>query len=174
MRLAAFALAVVFLTLGPHAHAAPPAIAVDEINYLLGFIGGSGCKFYRNGSWYDSHRAQSHLRDKYNYLAARDRIKTAEDFIEEAATRSSMSGIEYQIQCEAGPAVPSNRWLRTALIDYRSSLRQRATLKSPLAALRARTALGILIARSLTGRQMIKELSGKSRNCLRAAAVSPG
>lgn len=116
-------LALAFLTHGPQARAAPPAVAADEINYLLGFIERSGCRFYRNGSWYDSHRAQSHLRDKYSYLAARDRIKTAEDFIEEAATRSSMSGIEYQIQCETAPAVPSNRWLRTALIDYRSSLR---------------------------------------------------
>ena len=113
------------------AQAAPPAIAVNEVNYLLGFIERSGCKFYRNGSWYDSHRAQSHLRGKYNYLVAHDHIKIAEDFIEQAASRSSMSGIEYQIQCEEGPAVPSNRWLHTALIDYRSSLRQQAILKTP-------------------------------------------
>jgi len=128
MRCAAFALTVVLLTHGPQVHAAPPAIAVAEINYLLDFIERSGCKFYRNGSWYDSHRARSHLRDKYNYLSARDRIKTAEDFIDEAATRSSMSGTEYQIQCEAGPAVPSSRWLRTALVEYRrAKLKPRVT-----------------------------------------------
>lgn len=121
-RLFVFALAVIVMSHGLPAHAAPPAFAVDEINYLLGFMERSGCRFYRNGSWYDAHRAQSHLRDKYNYLAARDRIKTADDFIEQAATRSSMSGTEYQIQCEAGPAVPSNRWLRTALLEYRSSV----------------------------------------------------
>lgn len=110
-----------FMGQWPPAQAAPPAIAVNEINYLLGFIERSGCKFYRNGSWYDSHRAQSHLRDKYNYLAAHDHIKTTDDFIEQAATRSSMSGEQYQIQCDAGPAVPSNLWLRTALGDYRKS-----------------------------------------------------
>lgn len=126
-RFIVFALAVIFLSHWPPAHAAPPAIAVDEINYLLGFIDRSGCKFYRNGSWYDSHRAQSHLRDKYNYLAARNRIKSAEDFVEQAATRSSMSGEEYQIQCDAGTAQASNRWLRTALLGYRSSPPQRAT-----------------------------------------------
>jgi hypothetical protein len=120
MRFCVFALAVIFLSHSPCARAAPPAIAADEVNYLLGFIDRSGCKFYRNGSWYDAHRAQSHLRGKYNYLAARDRIKSAEDFVEQAATRSSVSGQEYQIQCEAGPAIPSNRWLRTALLDYRS------------------------------------------------------
>jgi hypothetical protein len=130
-RLAALTLAIIVLGHWRPAQAAPPAIAVDEINYLLGFIGSSGCKFYRNGSWYDSHRAQSHLRDKYNYLAARDRLKTADDFIEQAATRSSMSGEEYQIQCEAGPAVPSNRWLRTALSGYRLSVGQHALPNSP-------------------------------------------
>jgi hypothetical protein len=125
MRFFVFALAVIVLSHSPCAHAAPPAIATDEINYLLGFIDRSGCKFYRNGSWYDAHRAQSHLRDKYNYLAARDRIKSSEDFVEQAATRSSMSGEEYQIQCGAGPAIPSNLWLRTALLDYRSQASRR-------------------------------------------------
>ncbi len=103
------------------AHAAPPAVAVAEINYLLDFVDRSGCKFYRNGSWYDSHRAQSHLRGKYDYLVARGRINSAEDFIDQAATESSMSGEAYQIQCEAGPAVPSNQWLRTALSSYRAA-----------------------------------------------------
>jgi len=118
-----FAFALVLIVLCPWpTQAAPPASAVDEINYLLGFIDRSGCRFYRNGTWYDSHRAQSHLRDKYNYLAARDRIKTADDFIDQAATRSSMSGQEYQIECEAGPALPSSQWLRTVLLGYRSSL----------------------------------------------------
>ena len=131
--LATLVLGLVFLGFWPPAQAAPSATAVDEINYLLGFIDRSGCKFYRNGSWYDSHRAQTHLRDKYNYLAARNRIKTADDFIEQGATRSSMSGEEYQIQCEAGPVVPSNRWLHTALIDYRSSSGQHARANSPTA-----------------------------------------
>jgi hypothetical protein len=130
-QLAVFALAIIILGYWRPAPAAPPAIAVVEINYLLGFIERSGCKFYRNGSWYDSHQAQSHLRDKYNYLTARERIKTADDFIERAATRSSMSGEEYQIQCEAGPAVPSNRWLRTALSGYRLTVGQHATPNSP-------------------------------------------
>jgi hypothetical protein len=130
-RLAALVLGLVFCGVWPAAHAAPPAIAVTEINYLLDFIDRSGCKFYRNGSWYDSHRAQSHLRDKYNFLAAGNRIKTADDFIEQAATRSSMSGQDYQIQCEAGTAVPSGLWLRTALTGYRTSLGRHATAHSP-------------------------------------------
>jgi hypothetical protein len=118
--LSAIVLGLTFFHCGPAASAAPPRTAA-EVNYLLDFVDRSGCKFYRNGSWYDSHRAQSHLRDKYNYLAARDRIRSTEDFIEQAATKSSVSGENYQIQCDAGPAVPSNLWLRTALTAYRAS-----------------------------------------------------
>ena len=102
------------------ASAAPPAIAQTEINYLLGFVESSGCEFYRNGSWYDSKRAQAHLRDKYQMLAASDQINTAEDFIEKAATKSSLSGRPYQIRCGGGEAVTSNQWLRDVLTRYRA------------------------------------------------------
>ena len=132
-RLSALALGLVFLGHWPAAQAAPPAIAAAEINYLLGFVDRSGCEFYRNGTWYDSHRARSHLRDKYDYLVARDRIKSAEDFIDQAATRSSVSGEAYQIRCEAGPTVPSNVWLRTALSSYRASRAQHAGPRSAVA-----------------------------------------
>ena len=74
------------LMLLPAVRAVPPAIAQTEINYLLGFIERSDCAFYRNGSWYDSKKAQAHLRSKYDILALRDHIDTAEDFIEKAAT----------------------------------------------------------------------------------------
>jgi hypothetical protein len=110
-------LGLAFLTV---ASAAPPAIAQTEINYLLGFIESSGCEFYRNGSWYDSKRAQAHLRDKYQILAAADQISTAEDFIEKAATKSSLSSLPYQVRCGGGEAVTSNRWLRDVLTRYRT------------------------------------------------------
>ena len=102
------------------ASAAPPAIAQTEINYLLGFVESSGCEFYRNGSWYDSKRARGHLRDKYEVLAAAGQINTAEDFIEKAATKSSLSGRLYQVRCGGGEAVTSNQWLRHVLTRYRA------------------------------------------------------
>jgi hypothetical protein len=101
------------------ARAAPPTIAQTEINYLLGFVENSGCKFFRNGSWYDSKRAQTHLRYKYEMLAATDQINTAEDFIDKAATRSSLSGQPYQVRCSGDAAVTSNQWLRDVLARYR-------------------------------------------------------
>jgi hypothetical protein len=121
-------LGLLLLACWPAAHAAAPPIAQAEINYLLGFIDRSGCKFYRNGSWYNSHEAQAHLRDKYDYLTARNLIHTAEDFIELAGTKSSMSGKAYAIQCQAGPTVTTNQWLHEALTGYRSSRGQSAPL----------------------------------------------
>jgi hypothetical protein len=100
--------------------AAPPAIAQTEINYLLWFIDRSDCEFYRNGGWYDSKQAQTHLRRKYELLAARDQINTTEDFIEKVATKSSLSGRAYQVRCRSSDAVPSNQWLRDVLARYRA------------------------------------------------------
>jgi hypothetical protein len=117
---------VLALTFWRPADAEPPAIvqtqiAKTEINYLLGFVERSGCQFYRNGSWYDSKQAQAHLRDKYDYLAAKGLINSAEDFIERAATKSSLSSKAYAIKCGTGPVVTTNQWLREALAGYRSS-----------------------------------------------------
>jgi hypothetical protein len=111
---------ILALTLVHPANAAPPTMVQTEVNHLLGFVGGSGCEFYRNGIGYDSTRAQAHLRMKYQWLAARDQVKTAEDFIEKAATRSSLSGKAYTVRCGNGKAIMSNLWLRDELIRYRT------------------------------------------------------
>ena len=111
---------ILVFTLVPVTRAAPPAMAQAEINHLLGFVGSSGCEFYRNGSWYDSKRAQAHLRSKYQWLAARNQINTAEEFIERAVTKSSLSGRPYEVRCGGGETVTSNRWLRDELTRYRT------------------------------------------------------
>jgi hypothetical protein len=120
VRLPSAALAVILSTfLLPVARAAAPAAAQVEIEYLLQYVGMSGCEFYRNGSWYDGARAQAHLRGKYDYLAARNRIASAEDFIDKAATKSSFSGQAYKIRCVGQAEVESNPWLREVLARYR-------------------------------------------------------
>jgi len=111
---------VLGLALAPDVRAAAPAIAQTEINYLLGFIENSSCEFFRNGSWYDAKKAAAHLRDKYQILATGDRIQTAEDFIEQAATKSSLSGQPYQVRCSGDKAVTTNQWLRDLLARYRT------------------------------------------------------
>ncbi len=113
--------ALLALCILPAALAAPPRYAQVEINYLLALIGASGCDFYRNGVWYDSKRAAAHLRSKYDLLADEDQIKTAEDFIEKAATGSSVSGTRYQIKCAGAAALTTREWLLDALARYRKS-----------------------------------------------------
>jgi hypothetical protein len=125
-RLSAVLCLVLGLALAPVARAAPTAIAQTEINYLIGFVENSACEFFRNGSWYDAKKAAAHLRDKYEILATGGRIQTAEDFIEEAATRSSLSGQPYQVRCGGDKAVTTNHWLRDILARYRAHAALRA------------------------------------------------
>lgn len=108
------------LLLVPVARAEPPTSVQLEVSFLLGYIEGSGCTFYRNGSWHDSKAAQEHIRDKYKYLAARNLINTTEEFIEKAATESSFSGKAYEVRCNGGAPVPSKQWLRDELARLRT------------------------------------------------------
>lgn len=102
------------------ARAEPPTSVKIEVNFLLGYVDGSGCEFYRNGTWHDSKAAQAHLRDKYKYLVARDLINTTDDFIERAATKSSFSGLPYEVRCNRGATVSSKQWLRDELARFRA------------------------------------------------------
>jgi len=117
---AVLATIVGLLVLSPLA-AQPVRTAQTEINYLLDFVEISGCEFYRNGSWYDSVQAQAHLRKKYDYLSARGRIVTAEDFIEKAASESSLSGLPYEIRCGGEcTTIATSEWLLAVLARYRA------------------------------------------------------
>ena len=101
-------------------HAAEPASAKLEIEYLLQHIEQSGCEFYRNGTWYDARKGRAHLLTKYDYLSFRGLIVTTEDFITKAATESSFSGQIYQVRCDGHGPTPSGQWLLEALTQYRS------------------------------------------------------
>ena len=103
------------------AAADPSPDARREINYLLGYIEKSGCAFNRNGSWHDAKAARDHIRVKYDYIVARDGINTTEDFIEKAATKSSMwFGQPYTVKCDSGAPVPSSQWLTAELTHFRT------------------------------------------------------
>jgi hypothetical protein len=100
--------------------ATPATPAQDEVNYLLTTMGKSDCQFYRNGSWYDARAAEAHLRAKYARLVAGNHTATADDFIEQAATRSSLSGLEYGVRCGQSPMISSSSWLHELLTRYRA------------------------------------------------------
>ena len=111
--------------------ASPPVTVQVEVEYLLGKVASSDCRFYRNGTWYEAPRAVEHLRYKYEALVARDLVKTTEDFIELGATRSSLSGRAYQIKCADHAAVPSNQWLREELARERQGRDHGAVIIRP-------------------------------------------
>lgn len=73
-------------------------------------------RFIRNGQAYDATRAADHLRLKLRF--AGDRVKTAEDFIDYCATRSSMSGRRYSIRFADGRTVDAATFLRERLAAY--------------------------------------------------------
>jgi hypothetical protein len=118
-RLRAILSLVASLSFLPPAHAQPLEIARTEIDSLLQYIEVSGCEFYRNGDWHDSATARAHLASKYDYLASRNRIASAEDFIDKAASRSSLSGEDYEVRCGACTTITTSEWLRAILARYR-------------------------------------------------------
>lgn len=108
------------LFLAAIARAEPTTSVQIEVSFLLGYIEGSDCQFYRNGAWHNSKEAQVHLRDKYKWLVTRNQINTAEDFIDKAATQSSFSGLPYAVTCNGGTTVTSKQWLRDELARLRT------------------------------------------------------
>ncbi len=109
------------LLLAPLAQAAtlPPAARV-EIDSLLSRLAASGCQFRRNGIWYTAAEAQVHLRRKLDYLVDKAAVASTEQFIERAASRSSVSGQVYQVRCGGNPPAPSGAWLYAELRALRS------------------------------------------------------
>jgi hypothetical protein len=88
----------------------------EEIAHLLQYIEQSECLFTRNGKEHGSVDAREHIAKKYYYV--RKRVKAAEDFIERAATKSSMTGQAYLVRCE-GTVFPTAEWLKGELERFR-------------------------------------------------------
>ena len=104
------------------AHADPSPSVLQEVKYLLGFIEQSGCEFNRNGSWSDAKAAVGHVKMKFDYLLERNKIASATDFIEKAASESSLTGTPYQVKCGKAAAILSRAWLTEELRKYQSRL----------------------------------------------------
>jgi hypothetical protein len=113
--------ALAIMSLASAVRALAPSIAQVEISQLLAAVGTSGCEFNRNGSWYDATIAESHLRDKYQLLLTRGDITTAETFIDNVATRSSLTGIPYKLRCLGGAEFQLSLWLRDELLRIRAT-----------------------------------------------------
>ena len=90
----------------------------EEIASLLLFVEQSGCTFIRNGNHYDAFKAREHLEKKYNYY--KERITTAEDFIQYSATKSMMTGEPYRVICN-GVSLNTSDWLLVELDKLRTA-----------------------------------------------------
>lgn len=97
--------------------------AADEIDHLLTHLQASGCQFNRNGEWHDAADAAEHLQKKLGYALDKGAITSTEEFIDQAASKSSMSGKDYQVQCAQAAPQPSGHWLREELEHYRTRQR---------------------------------------------------
>jgi hypothetical protein len=93
----------------------------QEIEHLIQFVATSGCDFERNDGVHDPQGAADHLRLKLSNGGRY--VKTAENFIDRLASKSSWTGREYHAICE-GERIKSSDWLYGALADYRQSTPQ--------------------------------------------------
>ena len=88
----------------------------EKIKYLLDEIENSGAVFIRNNGMYPSSEARRHLELKMKNAGGR--IKTAREFIEHVASKSSFSGEAYFIRMKNGREYKVADWLREKLADY--------------------------------------------------------
>lgn len=90
---------------------APGAAATtdEEIRHLLDAVERSQCTFIRNEREYPAVEARAHIEMKYNHV--RRRVASAEDFIELAASKSSITGRPYFVDCRNEPRQKARDWL---------------------------------------------------------------
>ncbi len=119
MRLLAAALLVASLVATAGAAPGAPTDERARIDALVAAVQASDVTFVRNGRNHTAAEAADHLRTKWR--AAGSRIKTAEDFIEGAGSRSSTTGRAYEVILKDGARREAGPWLRDLLaaIDAR-------------------------------------------------------
>jgi len=111
---------IAFLLSASLALAMPPKA---EIEALLGYLKNlDGAVFIRNGSEHTASEAAAHLRLKWEKQAGK--IKTAEDFIAQCGSKSSISGERYQIRLKDGQL----RYADELLTEHLRQIRKMKTL----------------------------------------------
>jgi len=109
----------VLLAAAMPALAAPGTTAQREIEGLMQVLEQSGCRFQRNGRWHGAAEARAHLQRKYDYLRKRELAGSAEQFIDNAASRSSLSGKPYRVACLGRSEQDAAPWFRQQLAGLR-------------------------------------------------------
>ena len=108
MRRRAVLLAALLASAG--ALAAPSAAEQARIQRLIAYVEAqSTIRFVRNGSAYSSKDAATFLRKKFEKMG--EHVTTAQQFIEQIASKSSTTGEVYQIRFQDGRQIPAARFL---------------------------------------------------------------
>ena len=90
-----------------------------EIQHLFDYLKNSDCEFNRNGKWYNVEEAAKHINQKYQYLIKKGLINSTEQFIDRAASESSMSGKSYVVKCGESEPIKSSVWFKRELMSFR-------------------------------------------------------
>lgn len=86
----------------------------QKIEKLIAAVASAeGLVFIRNGVEHSAEEAAEHLRTKWQ--AAGEEIETAQQFIDELGSKSSLSGEPYRIRLPDGTEMPAGKWLRDKL-----------------------------------------------------------
>lgn len=97
--------------------AVPATVALSEAEKIERLIRTvetmNGTKFIRNGSEHSAADAGEHMRRKLK--GAGDKVKTAEQFIDQVASKSEMSGQPYQIKLADGKVITAGEFLHARL-----------------------------------------------------------
>ena len=88
------------------------AIKRDPIAELLMVVKNAGVKFERDGKTFDGKTAAIHIRKKLDLLAADPGV---DQFIDEVATKSGMTGQAYLVHLDDGSTKTMREWLREQL-----------------------------------------------------------
>jgi hypothetical protein len=102
-----------------------PAIVVSaadmdtEIQQLMRRVESSTCSFVRNGTAHTPADAREHMERKYEFV--KSYVHTTEDFIEKAASKSSMTGDPYYVDCPDQKRVTTEAWLTDQLQQIRKT-----------------------------------------------------
>lgn len=89
----------------------------QEVQHLLEFVKNSACSMTRNGANHSAPEAAQHIQSKYHYF--KEDIQTTEGFIQLTASRSTLTGQNYQVHCNDQPPLASRDWLMEELYSYR-------------------------------------------------------
>ena len=114
--------AILLLSFASHSYADVPPKQQYEVQHLMNFVKNSACDIVRNGSAHNAADALEHIQKKYDYF--KDDISTSEEFIAYAATKSTMTGRYYLVECKGKEKLKTKDWLLQELQQYRIKQRE--------------------------------------------------